>query len=169
MLYPYCGAIGFKQHNPKKPAKYGLLYRSLCDSSVWHTYYTLPYARKPEVRTGDSSKYYVTGTDEYTKYLLTEVSRFNSIEGCNISVDRYFTSVSLAEWGINHKFTIVGTMQHDREGIPKEMKSLKDREEKSTIFAHPSEKNIMMVLYIDKKIRERRTSSASPPCMTESK
>ena len=42
-------------------------------------------------------------------------------------------------------------MQHDHEGIPKEMKSLKDREEKSTIFAHHSEKNIMMVLYIDKK------------------
>ena len=33
-LYPYRGAIGFKQYNPKKPAKYGLLYCSLCDSSV---------------------------------------------------------------------------------------------------------------------------------------
>ena len=55
-LYPYRGTIGFKQYNPKKPAKYGLLYRSLCDSSVSYTYYTLPYARKPEVRAGDSSK-----------------------------------------------------------------------------------------------------------------
>ena len=66
-------------------------------------------------------------------------------------MDRYFTFVSLAEWGIGQKFTIVGTMRHDRKDIPKEMKSLKDREEKSTIFAHPSEKNIMMVSYIDKK------------------
>ena len=66
-------------------------------------------------------------------------------------MDRYFTSVSLAEWGIGQKFTIVGTMQHDRKSIPKEVKSLKDREEKSTIFAHHSEKNIMMLSCIDKK------------------
>ena len=150
-LYPYRGAIGFKQYNPKKPTKYGLLCRSLCDSSVSYTYYTLPYAGKPEGRTGDSSKYYIIGTDEYTKYLVTEVPIFNSIEGCNVSMDRYFTSVSLAEWGIYQKFTIVGTMWHDRKGIPKEMKSLKDREEKSTIFARHSEKNIMTLLYIDKK------------------
>ena len=63
-------------------------------------------------------------------------------------MDRYFTSVSLAEWGINEKFTIVGNMQHDCKGIPKEMKPLKDREDKSTIFAHYSEKNTIMVSYI---------------------
>ena len=33
-LYPYCGHIGFKQYSPNKPAKYSLLYRSLCDSSI---------------------------------------------------------------------------------------------------------------------------------------
>ena len=150
-LYPYRGAIGFKQYNPSKPAKYGLLYRSLCDSSVSYTYYTLPYAGKPEVTTSELSKFYVTGTDEYTKYLVTEFSRFNSIEGCNISMDRYFTSVSLADWAIDKKFTIVGTMRHDRKGIPKEMKDLNGREEKSTISAHHSEKNMMLVSYIDKK------------------
>ena len=37
-LYPYSGHIGFKQYNPQKPAKYGLLYRSLCDSKVTYTY-----------------------------------------------------------------------------------------------------------------------------------
>ena len=38
MLYPRRGIIGFKQYNPKNPAKYGLLCPSLCDSSVWYTY-----------------------------------------------------------------------------------------------------------------------------------
>ena len=118
-LYPYRGVIGFKQYNSKKPAKYGLLYHSLCDSSVSYKYHTLPYAGKPEVRTGDYTKYYVTGTDEYTKYFVTEVSRFNSIEWCNISMDRYFTSVSLAEWGIDQKFTIVGTMRHIVKAFPR--------------------------------------------------
>ena len=46
-LYPYRGHIGFKQYNPQKPAKYGLLYRSLCDSTVTYTYLSLAYAGKP--------------------------------------------------------------------------------------------------------------------------
>ena len=33
-FYPYRGHIGFKQYNPNKPAKYGFIYRSLCDASV---------------------------------------------------------------------------------------------------------------------------------------
>ena len=69
-------------------------------------------------------------------------------------MDRYFTCASLAEWGIDQKFTIVDTMRHDRKGIPKEMKSLKDREEKSTIFAHHSEKNTMMLSY-KKKLEKK--------------
>ena len=63
-LYLYRGQIGFKQYNSSKPAKYGLLYQSLCDSSVQYTYYSLPYAGKPDDLTGDVGKYYITGTDQ---------------------------------------------------------------------------------------------------------
>ena len=52
---PYHGAVRFKQYNPKKPVKYGLLYHSIYDSSVSYTYFMLPYARKPQVTTGDAS------------------------------------------------------------------------------------------------------------------
>ena len=45
-LYPCRGHIGCQQYNPNKPAKYGLLYQSLCDSSIPYTYYSLPYAGK---------------------------------------------------------------------------------------------------------------------------
>ena len=55
-------------------------------------------------------------------------------------MDRYFTSITLAQWALDKKFTIVATMRHDRKGILKEMKSLNDREEKSTIYAHHSNK-----------------------------
>ena len=63
-FYPYRGHIGFKQYNPHKPAKYGLLYRSLCDSTVTYTYFSLTYAGKPEVVGGNGAKFYITGTDE---------------------------------------------------------------------------------------------------------
>ena len=93
-LYPYRGRLGFKIYLPNKPAKFGLLYRSLCDASLPYTYYTLPYAGKPEdLQDNEYKKYYVTGTDNYSIYLIEELSKINSIQGCNISVDRFFTSV----------------------------------------------------------------------------
>ena len=65
-LYPYRGTIGFKQYNPSKPA-------SLCDYVTTYTYSSLPYAGKPGVTEGAASMYYVTRTDEYTKYLINEI------------------------------------------------------------------------------------------------
>ena len=123
-LYPYRSCIDFKQSNPSKPAKYGLLYRSLCDSMTTYTSFTLPYAGKPESTDGPAGKYYLTGTNKYTKYLVSEFSAYNSIQECNISMDRYFTSVSLAAWALENKSTIVGNMHHDRKAIPKEVKAL---------------------------------------------
>ena len=58
--------------------------------------------------------------------------------------------MSLAEWALEKKFTIVGTMRHDRKGIPKELKSVNDRE-KSVLYVYHEEKNVMLVSYIDKK------------------
>ena len=150
-LYPYRGHIGFKQYNPQKPAKYGLLYRSLCDSTVTYTYFSLAYAGKPEVVGGNGAKFYITDTDEYTKYLVNGLSRYNSIQGCNISMDRYFMLVFLAEWALQKKFTIVGTMHHHRKGSPKEVKAIGNREEKSVLYVYHKEKNIMLASHIDKK------------------
>ena len=90
-LYPYHSAIGFKQYNPNKPTKYGLLYLILCDLSISYTYFTLPYTGKLEEITEEAAKFYVTGTNEYTKYLVTEFNQYNSIQGCIISMDQYFT------------------------------------------------------------------------------
>ena len=153
-LYPYRGRIGMKQYNPSKPAKYGLLYRSLCDASLPYTYYSLPYGGKPEEMNDEYRKYYVTGTDNYTIYLVEEFSKLNSLEGCNISMDRYFTSVTLARWATEDKFSIVGTMRLDRKGIPKDFKCTNGRDEKSTEFIYgkdAGDENIMLVSYIDKK------------------
>ena len=73
-LCPYRGCIGFKQYNPIKPVKYGLLHRSLCDATIPYTYFSLPYARKPEILEGDAAKQYITGTDEYSKSLVNGLS-----------------------------------------------------------------------------------------------
>ena len=151
-LYPYRGRIGFKQYNPSKPAKYGLLFRSLCDAAVQYTYFTLPYAGKPDsMNSNPANKYYITGTDEYSKYLITNLSRLNSIQGRNISLDRYFTSVTLARWCLEKKITLVGTMHHDRKGMPAELKPVAHREDKSVVHVHAENDNMILISWIDTK------------------
>ena len=147
-LYSYRGHIGFRQYNPNKSAKYGLLYQSLCYSSIPYTYYSLPYAGKPEKVEGPAVKYYITGTDEYSKYLINELYVYCNFQGINISMDRYFPSVSLATWALQKNITAVGAMKHDRKGIP-----VVDREEKSVMHAYNTKEKIRfhLVSYIDKK------------------
>ena len=92
--YSYRGKIVICQYNANKPAKYGILYRSISDGHVPYTYYTLPYAGKPEEITDDSE--YVTGTDNYTKYLVEGLEQHVNLQGQKISMDRYFTSMTLS-------------------------------------------------------------------------
>ena len=49
-------------------------------------------------------------------------------------MDRYFKSVSFASWTLEKNITIVGAMQNDRKGIPKELKSVANREEKYVMY-----------------------------------
>ena len=148
-LYPYRGRIGFRQYNPNKPAKYGLLFRSLCDSSLQYTYYSLPYGGKPSE---PGSKFYVTGTDNYTIYLVENTIQIGGktvLRGKNISLDRYFTSLSIAEWLQERNISVTGTLRKDRIGLPQEMKTEAGRTEKSTKWCYNG--NMMLVSYADKK------------------
>ena len=49
-LFPYRGHISIKNYNPNKPARYGLLFKSIPDAEVPNTYYNLTYAGKPVSR-----------------------------------------------------------------------------------------------------------------------
>ena len=126
----------------------------MCDAKVPYTYSTLPYARKPEVI--GANDYYVTGCDEYTKWLVNNFQIYGTLQGRNISLDRYFTSVTLAEWCLERNITIVGTLKSDRKGIPKEMKGVADREEKSTAFCYSEDEKTMLLSYINKKKKEKK-------------
>ena len=151
-LYPYRGSIKLRQYNPNKPAKYGLLYRSISDSTIPYTYFTLPYAGKPEA----PNQYYVTGTDKYTEYLVESLKKQVDISGRNISMDRYFTSVSIAKYLLANKITLVGTMRSGRVGIPNEMKEIKQREDLSTMYAFTEGNKLLLVSYVVKKKSGKR-------------
>ena len=80
-------------------------------------------------------------------------------------MDRYFTLVIVAKWALEKKITIaatmrldrkVATMRIDRKGIPKEIKSFENREERSVLHVFDSDEKIHLASYIDKKMSGKK-------------
>ena len=72
--------IRFRQCNPDKPAKYGLLYKSLNDARFPFTYQVIPYFGKP---VDGNEPYYLNATEDYVKYMVESMPA-SSMKGRNI-------------------------------------------------------------------------------------
>ena len=134
-LYNTRVKVTFKVFMKNKPAKYGLLFRSLNSSIVPYTYTAIVSAGKP---TTLPYKYHIDSTELYVKTLVRDLEQnmantTGEIKGCNITMDRFFTSVPLARWLLSKNISCIGTIQHKRKGI-KEMGCLEGREYWSTKF-----------------------------------
>ncbi len=125
-LYPCRNKVSIKQYNKSKPAKYGILFKSLNAVRVPFTFTTSVYAGKPPAGEGP---YYVQTVLNQVKYLVNNIQQTVSIQGRNISLDRHYTSIDLANWLLSKKITMIGTLQTNRKGIPKEIKDFSSRDE----------------------------------------
>lgn len=125
-LYPCRNKIAFKQYNPNKPAKYGILYKSVNSARFSYTYQTAVYCGRP-VKT--PAPYYVQGTSPIVMRLIEELERYSSLKGMNITMDRLYTNIELCEWFLKKNITVLGTIMANRKGIPREMSSIQNREE----------------------------------------
>ena len=99
---------------------------------------------------------FVTGTDNYTKYLVDSLKQYVQLRGRNISMDRYFTSLPVAEYLLENDITVVGTLKCHRIGLPKELTEVKDRDDLSVKYAFTEDGNIMLVSYVVKKKSGKR-------------
>ena len=127
-LYPTRNTVKFRQYNRNKPAKYGLLFRSVNATTFPYTYVSTVYAGRP---VGEPGPYYVTGLEDTVKELLKMMMDHNSLQGRNVTMDRLYTSVPLAEWMLDRDVTVVGTLNINRRGIPPELKTITGREDNS--------------------------------------
>ena len=128
-MYPARIQVSFKQYNSGKPAKYGVLFKSLNSARYPYTYQTHVYSGKPEEVTNES--FYVQGTINYIKYHVEQLQECYSLKGRNITMDRFYTSLEIADWLSARNITMVGTFQKNRVGIPPELKVVKDKAELS--------------------------------------
>ena len=120
-LYPIRTQIAFRQYNPDKPAKYGLLFKSINCARYPYTYQAHIYAGKPE---GDPNEFYVSGTDNYIKFLVNKLLEHQPLQGRNISMDRLYTSIPIARWLLEKGITMIGTLKANRVGIPPAIKDI---------------------------------------------
>ena len=73
-----------------------------------------------------------------------------SLKGANISIDRYYTSIHLAEWLYDKNITCIGTLNSNRKGMPKEIKETKGREENSWISCKSDKGEVTLNSYVVK-------------------
>ena len=140
-LVSFRGRAKFKIYIPSKPGKYGLLLRMMTDASSRYVLNIIPYAGRP--KTGDRE---LPGAAQRIVHQL--VAPYKGT-GRNVTMDRFYTSVTLAEELLKDKLTITGTMNTSRREIPGIMKAAKTREEKSSIFLFTQD--LTMVSYVPKK------------------
>ena len=94
-LYLMRTQISFKQYNPNKPAKYGLLLKAINAAHYPYTFIAAPYSGKP---VGDPGEHYVCGTGEIVKQMVEHLDTVVSLAGRNISFDRLYTSFPIVLW-----------------------------------------------------------------------
>ena len=94
-LYPCRTQIGFKQFNPSKPSKYGILFKSVNSVKYAYTHMAVVYAGKP---VGTPGPYYTPGILPTVQSLMNNLMSIIDIQGTNITMDRLYSSNELFEW-----------------------------------------------------------------------
>lgn len=140
-LVTFRGRARFKVFIPSKPGKYGILLRMMTDASSRYVLNILPYAGKP-----DDGQREPAGSAQRLVHKLVLPYKGS---GRNVTMDRFYTSVELAEDLLKDKLTIVGTMNASRRDIPDKMRPNKIRAELSSSFIFT--RDLTMVSYVPKK------------------
>ena len=130
-----------------------MLLKSLNDASFPYTYKAYPYAWKPEKGEG---LYYIDSTKNYGCYFVNPATNNVELQGRNILMDCLYTSIPLANWLFVRKITCVGTLNHNCQGIPTELRN-RSKRQTGRIFSNLSlrvrkERSVFTFLHCKYKI-----------------
>jgi Transposase IS4 len=137
MLSLFRGNCPFRVYIKSKPGRYGFLIRMMCDAQTRIVLNCDPYVG---YREGQERRPSATVCAEL-------VSNYTG-KGRNVTGDRGYTTVPLAEELQATKTSYVGTIMFNKRDVPEEMKVLKGRVVGSTLFAYDNDDlGITMVSY----------------------
>ena len=144
-LYPAWVGVAFHQYNKNKPAMYGLLFCSINSAEMPYIYLSTLFVGKPP---GESNGHYLTSTDDIIKHLVSNLSDHANLQGRNISCDRFYTSIDIANWLLEKKMAVVGPIKTNRKGVG-DLKKMDGRERQTTKVYWEKEKGAMtMTSYV---------------------
>ena len=130
-LYPTRTQISFKQFNPSKPAKFGMLYKSINACCYPFTFSAAVYPGKPKA---EPTSYYTLGTSQTVKYLIQNWECHTNLVGRNILYNRLFTLIPMAKWLLDRGITSVGTLQSNQKEFQLKLKKSKTEKQTHTRF-----------------------------------
>ena len=92
-FYPTRTQISFKQFNPSKPAKYGMLYKSINAFRYPFAFSTAVYSDKPKA---EPTCYYTPGMSQTVNYVIQNLECHTNLVARSILYDRLYTSIPMA-------------------------------------------------------------------------
>ena len=130
-----------------------MLYKSINSAAFPYTYQSHVYLRKPE---GTPNEFYIFGTENYIQYLVTKWGYYD-IRGWHITKDRLCSSLSIANWFLKHRITMVRTRMLNRVGIPMEIKEVTNRKVFSTeiYWQEKSKRNLTFYVVSSSKTKRK--------------
>ena len=114
-MIPFKGRLFFRQYMPAKPTKFGIKVWEVCDS-------TSGFCLDFDIYTGKSSNVGEHGLGyDVTTRLVSQYYGKNH----HVYIDRFFSSLPLAQELLRHNTYVCGTVMLNRKGLPKNAKTTK--------------------------------------------
>ena len=110
-LLRFRGRCPFKMYLPSKPGKYGILFRTVADSTFRYMWKMWPYSGRPDQPDLSPPNVQLENVPTMVIFLVEDLSG----TGGNVTLDRFFTSVPLAEELAADRLTMVGTVNKTRK------------------------------------------------------
>lgn len=132
-MVPFRGRLKFRQYIPGKSHRYGVKLFKLCDEKGY-TYNISVYTGKGD---GNPTGVVMNLTEPYL--------------GCGRTVctDNYYTSIPLAQFLLEHKTHLVGTLRTSRKGLPSEVCGA--RLKKGETVARENDMGMVVMKWKDKR------------------
>lgn len=117
-LVPFRGRCSFIQYIPRKPSKYGIKVWVLSDVDS-------RYVLALELYAGKTENVIQRNLSRNVVLRLIDQLPHNVKQGRNVTCDRYFTDINLANDLLERKMTLLGVVNHNRSFVPNELKIIR--------------------------------------------
>jgi hypothetical protein len=143
------GCVVFKMYNPQKPTKWGLCIYVIADSTNGYVCGLIPYYGSITTKSLMHPELF---TSRIVVELISKVQNVTHEKGYHLYTDKFYTNLDLARELLKRKVHLTGTIQQNREGVPKQMKKKTSKLRKHKVVAYRKEDKYLALAWKDKRV-----------------